>query len=221
MGFVLIFIYLYCFYRAYLRGYFIIYTLLKKVYTPNKQNSNIITNLPLVLVGSFLLTVRYIIGLPLQVIRDSFDWSIQFRNLWSKDALTYESDQKLSEVYSIFIQLSTITYGSMVNLERCVIYKSSKLGTKLYFNPRLILNSAVCVPLGSTSILEITSHHIKHFKQYTQFQSFKAKKNDWCFGWYHSGGTVDLGNGHIMVNFLTSQPKYNLPAHIRYLHNDR
>jgi len=220
-GYILTFLYLYCFYRAYLKSYSFIYKVLVRLYTPTKFNNNLITNLSVVLVGGFLLTIRYIIGLPLRVIYDSFLWSFKFRYFWSKNALSYEDNQKLNEVYSIFRDMSMSTYRGMVVIERCVVYKSSKLRYGLYFNPWFIINSLGNVPLKSTSLPRIINRYIPQFEEFVNFESFRVIKNDGCFGQYHSGSTVNLNNGYVMVNFITSKPKYNLETPIRYMYDGR
>lgn len=220
-GFVLTSLYLYCFYRPYLRSYSYIYIILNKVYATTKPNNKSFINLSLIFIGGFLLVIRYLIGLPLRVVYDSFMWSFKFRYFWGKNGPRYESNQKLSEVREIFSYISIDIYGSIVGIERCVVYKSSKLGYRLYFNPKFDISNIKAVPLKKTSIPCITHKYMHEFKRNVATNSFRAIEKDECFPKWHSAGTLDLGNNTYMVNFLSSKPKYNLVTPIRYTYHGR
>lgn len=213
---VIFLVFIYCICRPYLVSYSIIYKILKFIinYKKTKTKINFNTVPLLTILLTLVLSLSYLIGLPIRVVRDSFKWGYKW--LYSM-VLNCSWDEKLLSRIS---DIALLVFDEVSKIESYRVFRDKDSGDTIQFNPVKKPNL-----YHDTTLIPIIKEYIPFFKQIVNYRSFKhiGKNNKkGCFRQYHSGSIIELACGKFIVtNFLTHKPQGNFSNFVSYDYNDR
>ena len=161
---VIFLVFIYCICRPYLVSYSIIYKILKFIinYKKTKTKINFNTVPLLTILLTLVLSLSYLIGLPIRVVRDSFKWGYKW--LYSM-VLNCSWDEKLLSRIS---DIALLVFDEVSKIESYRVFRDKDSGDTIQFNPVKKPNL-----YHDTTLIPIIKEYIPFFKQSVNYRSFK------------------------------------------------